>query len=266
VAKKKNSRPNLRSCLVIALVAGTFLALNRMAPLPSRVKELTRLEFDAALEQGLVEEPVIRVVDREDGSTRLVGELKTGEKTPDGKEAKAEFLLPLVPGENEELMASLRARGMPVKVVEKRAALSPFMVQLLFFILMLGAFYWFFARKMGGENGPFAFGKSRAKVLNGKEDKRKVTFADVAGIDEAREEVQEIVEFLKKPDDFRKLGGRIPKGVLLVGPPGTGKTLLAATSRRCSSASARAACATCSRRRRRKRPASSSSTRSTPSA
>ena len=227
MAKKKNSRPNLRSCLVIALVAGTFIALNRMAPLPSRVKELTRLEFDAALEQGLVEEPVVRVVDREDGSTRLVGELKTGEKTPDGKEAKAEFLLPLVPGENEELMATLRTRGMPVKVVEKRAALSPFMVQLLFFILMLGAFYWFFARKMGGENGPFAFGKSRAKVLNGKEDKRKVTFADVAGIDEAREEVQEIVEFLKKPDDFRKLGGRIPKGVLLVGPPGTGKTLLA---------------------------------------
>ncbi len=224
---KKRTRPNLRSWLVIALVACAFVALNRAAPLPSRVRELTRLEFDAALAEGRVVQPVLRVIDREEGSTRLVGELTTGEKTADGKEATTEFIVPLVPGENEELMATLHTRGIPVKVVEKRAALSPFMVQLLFFLLMIGAFYWLFARRMGGDGGPFGFGKSRAKVLNGKEDKKKVTFADVAGIDEAREEVQEIVEFLKKPDDFRKLGGRIPKGVLLVGPPGTGKTLLA---------------------------------------
>ena len=227
MAKKKPKNVNPRSWLVIALVVASFFALNRITPSPTGVRELTRLEFDEVLEQGIVEQPVIRVIDREDGSTRLVGKLRTGEKAADGKEAKADFVLPLVPGENEELMATLRAGGMPVKVVEKRSALSPFMVQLLFFFLMIGAFYWFFARKMGGENGPFGFGKSRAKVLNGKEDKKKVTFADVAGIDEAREEVQEIVEFLKKPDDFRKLGGRIPKGVLLVGPPGTGKTLLA---------------------------------------
>ena len=73
----------------------------------------------------------------------------------------------------------------------------------------------------------FGFGKSRAKLLDGKAEKAKVTFADVAGVDEAKEEVQEIVAFLKEPAAFRKLGGRIPKGVLLVGPPGTGKTLLA---------------------------------------
>ena len=92
---------------------------------------------------------------------------------------------------------------------------------------MLFLFYWFMGRKMGGSSGPFGMGKSRAKMLNGKEDTRKVTFNNVAGVDEAKEEVQEIVEFLKEPSAFKKLGGRIPKGILLVGPPGTGKTLLA---------------------------------------
>ncbi|MEK7267879.1 MAG: AAA family ATPase, partial [Nitrospirota bacterium] len=70
-----------------------------------------------------------------------------------------------------------------------------------------------------------SFGKSRARLLN--EERKKTTFADVAGIDEAKEEVAEIIEFLKDPRKFQKLGGRIPKGVLIVGPPGTGKTLLA---------------------------------------
>ncbi len=70
-----------------------------------------------------------------------------------------------------------------------------------------------------------SFGKSRARMLT--EDKKKVTFADVAGIDEAKDEVVEIIDFLKDPQKFQKLGGRIPKGVLIVGPPGTGKTLLA---------------------------------------
>ena len=126
-----------------------------------------------------------------------------------------------------------------------------------------------------------SFGKSKAKLLS--ESQNKVTFADVAGIDEAKDEVEEIIAFLKDPKKFTKLGGRIPKGVLMMGPPGTGKTLLARaiageagvpffshlaarTSSRCSSASARAACATSSSRARRTRPASSSSTRSTPSA
>ncbi|NIO19950.1 MAG: AAA family ATPase, partial [Candidatus Aenigmarchaeota archaeon] len=70
-----------------------------------------------------------------------------------------------------------------------------------------------------------SFGKNRARMLS--ENQNKITFKDVAGIDEAKEEVQEIVEFLKSPKKFTKLGGRIPKGILLVGPPGTGKTLLA---------------------------------------
>ena len=94
------------------------------------------------------------------------------------------------------------------------------------FLVFLGVLYFLINRqlKMAGR-GALNFGKSRAKLLT--KSRNKITFTDVAGIDEAREEVQEIVEFLKDPKKFQKLGGRIPKGVLLVGQPGTGKTLLA---------------------------------------
>ena len=125
------------------------------------------------------------------------------------------------------------------------------------------------------------FGKSKAKLLT--ERHGRVTFDDVAGVDEAKEDLQEIVEFLRDPQKFQKLGGRIPRGALLVGPPGTGKTLLARAIAGEANVpfftisgsdfvemfvgvGASPACATCSNRRRRTRPASSSSTRSTRSA
>src|SRR3989440_5287965 len=93
-------------------------------------------------------------------------------------------------------------------------------------ILLLVGFWIFMLRQMqSGGNKALSFGKSRAKLLNNQQ--KRVTFKDVAGVDEAKEELQEIIEFLKEPQKFQKLGGRIPKGVLLVGPPGTGKTLLA---------------------------------------
>ncbi len=93
------------------------------------------------------------------------------------------------------------------------------------FILILGLWFFLMRQVQVGGNKALSFGKSRARLLT--EERKKVTFADVAGIDEAKEEVQEIIEFLKDPRKFQKLGGRIPKGVLIVGPPGTGKTLLA---------------------------------------
>ena len=105
---------------------------------------------------------------------------------------------------------------------------SKLLASILSWILPLGIMFliWRFAmKKMGPGMGVMSFGKSKAKLLA--ENETMVTFADVAGIDEAKEELQEVVEFLKNPAKFQKLGGRIPKGVLLVGPPGTGKTLLA---------------------------------------
>ena len=96
-------------------------------------------------------------------------------------------------------------------------------------ILIIIAVFMLFMRQMqggaGGRGGPMAFGKSKARLLN--EDQIKTTFADVAGVDEAKDEVQELVEFLRDPGKFQRLGGRIPRGVLMVGAPGTGKTLLA---------------------------------------
>ena len=234
--EKKASNP-FKSWLLLGLVAVTILILFRMdRNAISAPEEMTQIAFLQVVgEQRLVGD-LTRVIDREDGGTYLTGKMKKPKADKDGKPVvdaagKAElvevpFRVQLVPGENQQLMEKLLAAQIPVRVEEHKSAMSPFITQLVFFILMIGLFYWFFGRRMGGD-GMFGFGKSRAKMLNGKEDKIKITFADVAGVDEAKEEVQEIVEFLKKPDDFRKLGGRIPKGILMVGPPGTGKTLLA---------------------------------------
>ncbi len=104
--------------------------------------------------------------------------------------------------------------------------LTQVLTQILPFVIVIGLLYFLFVRQLKqAGRGALSFGKSRAKLLT--RDREKVTFADVAGCDEAKEEVSEVVEFLRDPKRFQKIGGRIPKGVLMVGPPGTGKTLLA---------------------------------------
>ena len=233
MAKPKQNA--LRSWLVILLIVLAFMSMYRMGPSSApKTEELTLLDFFKKIDEGKILDPVTRVIDREAGdATWLTGEMETDELiTSDdpklnGTAVRKRYRVALIPGENEKLMEDLLASNIQVKIEEKRSVIPAFVFPTLFFVGMLALFYWFMNAKMNGSHGPFGFGKSKAKLLNSSENKKKITFADVAGVDEAREEVQEIVEFLKKPSDFTKLGGKIPKGVLLVGPPGTGKTLLA---------------------------------------
>ncbi|HIE06003.1 MAG TPA: ATP-dependent metallopeptidase FtsH/Yme1/Tma family protein, partial [bacterium (Candidatus Stahlbacteria)] len=129
-----------------------------------------------------------------------------------------------IPYDDPDLVKSLIQRN--IEVVSKPP--SPFKNIIWNVLPIIGiVIIWFiiFRQMQGGARKAITFGKSRAKVII--ENRPKVTFADVAGVDEAKEELQEVIEFLKSPRKFQRLGGKIPKGVLLLGPPGTGKTLLA---------------------------------------
>ncbi|MCX6637436.1 MAG: ATP-dependent zinc metalloprotease FtsH, partial [Acidobacteria bacterium] len=132
----------------------------------------------------------------------------------------------LVPVNYPDLYKALRDKGVNVEIKDSGSSnWVSILVNAIPFILLL-AFWIFMMRQMqSGGNKALSFGKSRARLHSSQQ--KKVTFKDVAGVEEAKEELQEIIEFLREPQKFQKLGGRIPKGVLLIGPPGTGKTLLA---------------------------------------
>ncbi|WP_019219473.1 ATP-dependent zinc metalloprotease FtsH [Bartonella florencae] len=126
------------------------------------------------------------------------------------------------------LIQKLENRNVNVKAIPESSGNSIFLnllFSLLPVIIIVGAWVFFMRQMQNGSRGAMGFGKSKAKLLN--EAQGRVTFQDVAGVEEAKQDLQEIVEFLREPQKFQRLGGRIPRGVLLVGPPGTGKTLLA---------------------------------------
>ena len=132
----------------------------------------------------------------------------------------------MTPGDvTDGLLSELARQDVIVDAEQPEAGWGTFLLAALPWLLFIAFWIWIFRTMQGGGNRAFQFGRSKAKLIS--PDTPKVTFSDVAGADEAKEELQEVIEFLKDPGKFSRLGGRLPKGVLLVGPPGTGKTLLA---------------------------------------
>jgi cell division protease FtsH len=144
-----------------------------------------------------------------------------------GKYVDGSSFQTMTPPKDQDLIRILREKGVRIVVVppEQTSWYMNILISWFPMILLLGIWIFFMRQMQAGGGKALSFGKSKARLMN--EAKKKTTFMDVAGVDEAKEELHEIIEFLREPQKFNKLGGKIPKGVLLIGPPGTGKTLLA---------------------------------------
>jgi cell division protease FtsH len=210
-----NLSKNLALWLLVALLAlALFQMMSRQR---SPTQEFSYTEFSRQLDQGNIAR-----VEIYDGK-RLEGDFKTP-VAQDGRSAKSfTVLLPIA--NSEAFLKRLDESGIQIIAREPKGGITAIIIAALPWIVILGLWFFLLRQLQAGGSRAFAFGKSKAKLLAG--DTPKITFADVAGADEAKFELQEIIEFLKDPQKFTRLGGRLPKGALLVGPPGTGKTLLA---------------------------------------
>ena len=205
---------NLLLWIIVAMVLMSIF--QHYAETEPPAQELKYSEFLESVRNGQVESVTIQVTS---GGKRLTGETTNGQQ----------FRV-FAPPDDDGLIADLENNDVVHETIEPegRSILVDIMISLLPVLLLVFLFIYFMRQMqggMGGRGGAMSFGKSRAKLQG--EDQVKITFADVAGVEEAKDEVVELVEFLKNPGKFQRLGGNIPKGVLMVGPPGTGKTLLA---------------------------------------
>ncbi len=203
-----------KNLLLWMIIAAVLLTVFNNFSQPTASEQLIYSDFIAEVQAGQVAEVNI-------SNLNILGERNNGTR----------FTTVLPYFGDDKLLDDLLANDVDVRISEpERQSIWTQLLVASFPILIIIAVFMFFMRQMqgggvGGKGGPMAFGKSKAKMLS--EDQVKITFADVAGVDEAKEDVKELVDFLKEPDKFQRLGGRIPRGVLMVGQPGTGKTLLA---------------------------------------
>ncbi|MCK5236474.1 MAG: ATP-dependent metallopeptidase FtsH/Yme1/Tma family protein, partial [Deltaproteobacteria bacterium] len=192
----------------LIIIAAVILMFNLLSQKQPEDIKIPYSVFSSALESGQVTEVTIR-------GNSIKGRYTDGNTF--------ETFAP----DDPELVSRLSSRGVRITAEPKidTPGLGSIFIAWFPFILLIAIWIFFMRQMQSGGGKAMSFGKSKAKLLT--QDQQKVTFKDVAGISEAKEEVSEIIDFLKAPKKFTKLGGRIPKGVLLVGAPGTGKTLLA---------------------------------------
>ena len=240
---------NAKSTLVWVVMASIFvLALSQVISRKDRVHELTTSNFYQLVEdrrklveetgrldpkdEGLFEDEVIIKKEWIQGTFRepqfVQDELRRLGEEVSIEDWKGQFKTSRDQFSEFPLHQTLMAAQVPFNVEQASSVpqwLLIFGTTVLPILLFVGIMIFFMRQVQGTGNRALSFGKSRARLHS--EDQTQITFADVAGVDEAKEALQEVIEFLKDPKKFQRLGGRIPKGVLLMGPPGTGKTMLA---------------------------------------